>query len=324
MTREIRSIVVPLDGSSLAEQALPMAVAVAERAGAKLKLVLVHQPIVMMEPGPASAKIEYAMREADSEYLSSVAARYRERLGQLVSSAVVHGIHVAQSLSIYAKEEGDLVIMTTHGRGGLRRAWLGSVADQLIRSSEVPVLVIRPGENQVTTVDTALKEIVVGLDGSALAEAALGPAMALARLWDAEICLMQVVEPAILGDAAHLTFASGYSDMLTAIRRETAQDYIKDIAQHLREAGVRATGVAIVGGAVPETLIDLATPDRIGLMVVTTHGLGGVKRLLLGSIADKLVRGAKVPVLVVRPTGRRARTSGGRVSVGRVASSTGV
>ena len=78
--------------------------------------------------------------------------------------------------------------------------------------------------------------------------------------------------------------------------------------------------MAVVGGAVPETLIDLATPDRIGLMVVATHGLGGIKRLLLGSVADKPVRGANVPVLVVRPTGRRARKSADRGSAAEVAS----
>jgi nucleotide-binding universal stress UspA family protein len=185
----------------------------------------------------------------------------------------------------------------------------------------VPVLVIRPGESQDANIGTALKEIVVGLDGSALAEGALEPAMALARVWDAEICLMQVVEPVILVEGANLTFASGYSDMLTAIRRETAQDYIKDIAEGVREAGVRATGVAVVAGAVSETLIDLATPDRIGLIVVATHGLGGLKRLLLGSVADKLVRGANVPVLVVRPRGRRARKSGDRIPAGAQAAS---
>jgi nucleotide-binding universal stress UspA family protein len=222
---------------------------------------------------------------------------------------------VAQTLSIYTRELGaDLVIMTTHGRGGVRRAWLGSVTDQMIRTSEIPILVIRPTEKGVAKPPAELTEILVALDGSPLAEAALEPATALALLWDAEISLVQVVRPVIL-TGPHLIFPSGYSDQVTAIRREFARDYIRDVAERLRESGVKANGVAVVGGAVPETLIDLGAPERIGLMVVATHGRGGTKRLILGSVADKLVRGAKVPVLVVRPTGRRARRKSGEINV---------
>jgi nucleotide-binding universal stress UspA family protein len=315
MTRTYQSIVLPLDGSELAEQAIPIAQAIAERARAKLKLVLVHEPNVLMEPGPVYAKVELAMQKADREYLKSVAARIRERLGRAISSAVIQGIPVAQSLSTYARElQADLVIMTTHGRGGVRRAWLGSVTDQMIRSSEIPILVIRPSEEGAAKPPTELTEILVALDGSPLAEAALEPATALARLWDAEISLVQVVRPVTL-TGPHLVFPSGYSDQVTAVRRESAQDYIRDVAERLRESGVKANGVAVIGGAVPQTLIDLGAPERVSLTVVATNGRGGTKRLVLGSVADKLVRGAKVPVLVVRPTGRHARRKSGESNV---------
>jgi nucleotide-binding universal stress UspA family protein len=119
----------------------------------------------------------------------------------------------------------------------------------------------------------------------------------------------------MLESDSHLTFPSGYSDQATAMRRETAQDYIRDVAERVRESGVKASGVAVVGGTVPETLIDLAAPERVSLMAVATHGLGGMKRLLLGSVADKVVRGANVPVLVVRPAGHHARRKSGQVNV---------
>lgn len=306
MTRAYQSIVLPLDGSLLAEQAIPLAQTIAERARAKLKLVLVHEPNVFMEPGPVYTKVELAMQKADREYLKSVTARVRQRLGRSVSSAVLQGIPVAQTLATYTRELGaDLVVMTTHGRGGLRRAWLGSVTDQLVRSSEIPVLVLRAREEGVAEPATELREILVPLDGSPLAEAALTPAAELARLWDAEISLVQVVRPIIL-TGPHLTFPSGYSEQVTAIRRELARDYIRDVAERLRETGVKANGIAVIGGSVPETLIDLATPERTSLMVVATHGRGGMKRLVLGSVADKLVRGAQVPLLVVKPSTRRA------------------
>jgi nucleotide-binding universal stress UspA family protein len=310
----LQSILVPLDGSELAEQALPIAQAIAERARCKLKLVLVHDRIIL-KPGPDYTKLELAMQKANREYLKSVTARVRERLGRSVSSAVLQGLPVVETLARYTRELGaDLVVMTTHGLGGLRRAWLGSVTDQLIRSAEVPVLVVRPGDTGVVRTVWKPGEILVALDGSPLAEAALEPAIEMARLWDAELSLVQVVSPITPSSGPHLTFPSSYAEQVTALNRESADDYIKDVAEQIRESGVRASGVAVIGGGVPETLIELAEPERVGLMVVATHGLGGVRRMVLGSVADKVVRGANVPVLVVRPTARRARRKSGEVN----------
>jgi nucleotide-binding universal stress UspA family protein len=156
---------------------------------------------------------------------------------------------------------------------------------------------------------------VVALDGSPLAEAALEPAIEVAKLWDAELSLVQVVAPITTASGPHLTFPSSFAEHATAVRKETALDYIRDVAEQVRESGVRASGVAVIGSNVPETLIDLADPARVGLIVVATHGLGGVRRLVLGSVADKVVRGANVPVLVVRPTARRARRKSAEVNV---------
>ena len=315
MSRPIQTILVPLDGSPLAEQALPIAQAIAERARGQLKLVLVHEPHIFMEPGPAYTKVELAMQKADREYLNSVTARVRERLGKSVSSAVIQGLPIAQTLATYIGElDADLVVMTTHGRGGIRRAWLGSVTDQLIRTAEVPILVVRPGEEGANKPGLELREIMVALDGSPLAEAALEPAMQLARLWDAEVSLTQIVRPIML-NSPHLAFPTGYSDQVTGIRRDSAQDYLRDLAERLRENGVRSTGSAVIAGLVPETLITMADPKRVSLLAVATHGLGGLKRLVLGSTADKLVRGANVPTLVVGPVGRRARRSSEETNV---------
>lgn len=308
-SERFRSILVPLDGSLLAEQALPIALAIAERARSKVKLVLVHQQLLLTEPGPAYTKVELAMQKADREYLRSVAARLRERLGRALSTAVLQG-PIARTLARYTRELGtDLVVMTTHGRGGIRRAWLGSVADQLIRTSEVPILMVRASEASAPKPSAGLAEILVPLDGSPLAEAVLEPAAALARLWDAEMSLVQVVRPVVLTSDPPLPFPTGYSDQVTTMRRETARDYIRDVSERLRESGVKASGVAVIGAGIADTLLDLARPERVSLVAVASHGRGGLRRLALGSVADKLVRGAEVPVLVVRPSGRRARRS---------------
>ena len=304
---DFRSILVPLDGSALAEQAIPTAVAIAERAESKLKLLLVHEPPPLLDAGSTYTELELAMEKADRDYLHSVAGRLRERLGSALSSAVVKG-PVTRTLARYARELGtDLIVMTTHGRGGIRRAWLGSVADELIRTSEAPVLIVRPSDSDAPHTFVPPAELMVPLDGSPLAEAVLEPVTALARLWDAEISLIQVVRPVILTSDPPLPFPTGYSDEETRMRREQAQDYVRDIAEHLRESGVKASGVAVIGGSVAHTLLDLARPERVSIVALATHGMGGLRRLVLGSVADKLVRGAEVPVLVVSPTGSRAR-----------------
>lgn len=300
----------PLDGSPVAEQAIPIALAIAERSGSKVKLVLVHQPLhplLLMEPGQLYARTELAMQKADREYLRTQAGRLRERMGRALSSAVLKG-PIALTLAGYVREIGaDLVVMTTHGRGGVRRAWLGSVADQLIRTVEVPVLLVRSEGKDSTAGSFNPVEMLVPLDGSPLAEAALQPAAALARLWDAEISLVQIVQPVILAIDPALPLPSAYDEQLTIMQRDAAQDYLRDIAERLREQGVKASGVAVLGGGTAATLLELARPERVGLIAMATHGRGGVRRIVLGSVADKLVRAAAVPVLVVRPRARRAK-----------------
>jgi nucleotide-binding universal stress UspA family protein len=98
-----------------------------------------------------------------------------------------------------------------------------------------------------------------------------------------------------------LPFPIGYADAETRVRREVAQDYIRDVANHLRETGVKASGIAVTGAEVATTILDLTRPDKVGLLALATHGQGGLCRMVLGSVADKLVRAAEMPVLVLQP-----------------------
>jgi nucleotide-binding universal stress UspA family protein len=312
-----RSILVPVDGSRLAEQAVPIALAIAELAGSKVRLVLVHQihqPRVLMEPAHVYTRTEAGLQKTDRDYLRGLVGRVGERMGRAVSSVMLKGT-VALTLAEYVREVGaDLVVMTTHGRGGVRRAWLGSVTDQLIRTLEVPVLAVRAREGAAPTETVSVPEILVPLDGSPLAEAVLEPAAALARLWGAKVSLVQIVQPVLLATDPAPPFPSGYDEQLTAVQRDAAQDYLRGVAERLREQGIEATGIAVLGGATADTILDLARSERVGLVALATHGRGGVRRLALGSVADKLVRAADVPVLVVRPTGKRSKRRSGGVN----------
>jgi nucleotide-binding universal stress UspA family protein len=305
-----RSILVPVDGSTFAEQAIPIALAIAKRARSKVKLVLVHrQPkeVIPLELGQDYIEARLATQKSETEYVRALAARLREPMGRTVSTAMLKG-SVAQALGEYVKEiRPDLVVMTTHGRGALRRAWLGSVADELVRSLPIPIVLLRPGETDSSATSPSFQKILVPLDGSRLAEAVLEPAAAFARLWGAEINLVRIVYPSAMSLGAPLDCCSGDEDQPKDERQEAAQNYLDKVVQWLRQLGVRASGLAVIGSWVAETLLDLTRSDGVGLVAIATHGRGGVRRLVLGSVADKLVRAAEVPVLVYRPTRRSKR-----------------
>jgi nucleotide-binding universal stress UspA family protein len=246
------------------------------------------------------------MGKAAREYLRGLAARLREQSTVQISSILLDGPTDA-ALARYVHDTGaELVAMTTHGRGGDRGAWLGSVADRLVRRLEVPVLVTRVREGAGTlAAPLRIREILVPLDGSALAEAALAPAAAMAGLFEAELVLAQIVAPLTAGSLLPVNFAAGYDRDAVALQRKQAQDYLEDLGQGLRKRGIRVRTIVVVGHNVGEALINLAHPERIDLVAIATHGRSGLQRLMLGSVADKLIRGAEPPVLVVRPTKRR-------------------
>jgi nucleotide-binding universal stress UspA family protein len=302
------SILVPLDGSPLAEQALPMATRIAGAVGGKLRLALVHRlPPAPLDPAAAKlfVSVDLATRKSERGYLRSVQTRLRAEGARLSSAATMTGAP-GPSLAMHVREIGiDLVVMASHGRGGLRRAWLGSVADYLVRHLEVPVLLVRPSEPAVAPRQPVEgQRILVPLDGSGLAEEALGPAGELARAWGAELSLIQVVSPASTLVDGTMPLPSTYDTDLSESWRAMAQTYVDEQVARLRGSGLRATGAAVVGSHTVDTLLEITRSQSAGLIAIATHGRGGLKRLALGSVADKLVRAADVPVLVYRPRGR--------------------
>ena len=304
----IGRIMVPLDGSPLAERALPLALELAGRARANLRVVLVHQsPPAPVDRAAArlARQVELSVRRAERDYLRQVQAR----LAPSAPKGRVRGVTltgpVPETLAKYVAELGvDLVVMATHGRGGFQRAWLGSVADRLVRTLEIPVLLVRAG-GDAPAEPRPSGAVLVALDGSPLAEDGLGPAVAVARLLEARIQLVQVVRPAMLPTDASFQLPSTYDEATTALFRREAQDYLDDMAEQARSAGAPASAKAVLGWSAAETLLELAGSEQVGLIAIATHGRSGLRRAALGSVADKLVRGASVPVLVSRPRGGR-------------------
>jgi nucleotide-binding universal stress UspA family protein len=294
---------VPVDGSPLAEQAIPYAIAIAKRGHSKVRLVLVREelPLVMVAEPAAYSRTRLLSRRWESAYLRALSVRVQEQLGHRVSCVALEG-EVIAALSEYVRDSAvDLVVMTTHGRGGLQRAWLASVADELVRTLDVPVLTLRGQEGAPLTGPHRIQQILVPLDGSPLAEAALAPAAKMARLWKSQLSLLSVVHPVLLSTDSQFLVPAIYDAELTQRLCEAARADLERLAEDLRQQGVQAKAVVLVAGSTAASILELAHPDQVGMIALATHGRGGLKRVALGSVADKLVRSATVPVLVIRP-----------------------
>ena len=302
----IRSVLLPLDGSDFAERAMPWAAGIARKARARLRLALVHQP---PEPPPSTqaerrlyTRIQLSLRKSQRSYLRTTAARLRTEGSIRVGTAMLHG-EPASALGSYIRDVGlDLVVMTTHGRGGLERAWLGSVADLMVRTLEIPILLIRPSEGAAPP--PGAERILVPLDGSRRAEAVLPPAMAMARILEAELTLLQAVQPVVAMASAAPAFARSYGADLSELRRTEAEGYLEGVAEQVSGAGITARADAVLALGTVEAIRAASRAPGVGMIALATHGHGGLRRMVLGSVADKLVRSVDLPVLVTRPRGR--------------------
>lgn len=268
-------ILVPLDGSSLAEKALLVATALARQSDATICLVTV--------PGGK----EGDERRSDAEtYLASVATSLlesdRPTCVHVGSGSVVQGI-----VQIARDERVDLIVMTTHGRSGIARRILGSITETLILDAPTPVYVIRSDTAHQTVLNSGLASgIIVPLDGSELAESALDDAIQLASTCQSPVYLLRVID-----EHANL------------IEQEEAKAYLEEVAGRLAEQGVNAVPELATGN--PSQAIARAMEERPGSVVVlATRGLSGFVRGRRGSVADWLVRQGPGAVVVISPKER--------------------
>ena len=288
-----RTILVALDGSAASEHALPLAVSLARRAEATLRLVHVR-PTVPVPGEPPRTK--------EQDYLDLLAWKIRQTTHLPVFTAVLDG-PVAETIAEHSRAvNANLIVMTTHGRGPISRMWIGSVTDGLIRRSPVAVLVLRPTAEEPPPPETpwAPKHILVPLDGSALAEAALPAAAEIARLTKADLTLFRIVEPITVLAPDGLIPQPTVLDVTVLDELKTqARAYVDRAAEKLSKEGVSAIGRIAVDDRAAAAILE--EEKEHSLTAISTHARHGVARLLLGSVADKLVRGAIGPVLVARP-----------------------
>jgi nucleotide-binding universal stress UspA family protein len=292
-----RTILVPLDGSPLAEQALPLALAVATRARAELRLVRVHKPT----PHQGRELHAKTVAEAEQNYLDSIAGRLKDAVNLAAKTDLLEG-PVAAALCTHAQAvKANLMVITTHGRGPLSRFWMGSTTDELVRHTCVPLLVHRPTDDApvALTAEFRFRRILVPLDGSDVAEEALGPAAEMARIMGAGLTFQRVVEPVPLVAPDGLMYTPPAIDTALLDELSTqARKYVDHVAARWQGEGL-SVETRVVLNDVPAAAV-LETAESHDLIALATHGRSRMARFFLGSVADKVVRGAHCPVLIVR------------------------
>ena len=300
-----RSILVPLDGTRFAEAALPPAAWLARRARGRLHLLLAHQPTAaLVGPGEIAAPdpgLDRALLDQEECYLAGAAAS----AGEAGVGTVTLGQAVGPAGDVICEEadriEADLIVMATHGRSPLGRFWLGSVSSHVVRDVGVPVLLVHPNREECALPRDAGGGILVALDLSRFAEAILEPVMDLANLLQAHITLLHVVEPNYHAVDPLSPYPLDQDQTVTDIRRADAQRRLDDVADRLRARGLCVSARVTIAPNAAVELLETLEVRKYDLLAMTTHGAGGLRHLLSGSVANKVIRSAGKPVLVLRP-----------------------
>lgn len=297
-----RNIMVPVDGSSFAREAVLHALRIASQSGATLHLVQVTVAPVFLGAHEGIAPGTSSLGDLHSVELSNLyalAAECRAHSTLTVTAAMERGPIVDALIGYARRHDVDLIVMRSHARRGLARVWFGSVADGLIRESGIPVLVVRP-----PSVATALhsgfhhQRILVPLDGCAIAEQALAPAVSLARIDDASITLLRILtawkhrEPGELESSLGPAGANEVSE---------AQRYLDSLLSGPEDRSIRVTRRVIISSDIASTILKAATDHEADVVALATRGRGAIRRATAGSVSDLVMRESTVSTLVINP-----------------------
>lgn len=294
----IRTVLVPLDGSERAESVLPYAEQIAGRTGAELVLLTaVYLP---------SAWGGWPVREdlgkdtiAAQTYLESKQDQLKSR-GMNVKTVMAYQPEAESILNAAADEDADLIAMSTHGRSGISRWILGSVADKVLHATHRPLLLVRTREADERA-PAPIDRIVVPLDGSELSLSVLPYVEEVAEALGASLILVHAVQPLDIYPGTQMT-----STRVGAILDEQlaqGQLLLTRVAQEIEARGkVKVRSVVNIGFAVDE-IVRIAQEVNAGLIGMATHGRSGTGRWIMGSVANAVVRRTNLPCLVLRPQG---------------------
>jgi nucleotide-binding universal stress UspA family protein len=296
-------ILVPLDGSELAEGVLPYVRSLAGELKLPVTLLQVIDPeTISIFSAPHIGRyfdtVAAALKDESNAYLKKVA--YSLATLPKVDCAIEMGQPPETIVAKAAEDRGILIAMATHGRSGIQRWIMGSVADKVLHATSNHLLLVRPrGEPTMINQAAPIKSIVIPLDGSGLAETILPHAIELAQKLEAEIILLRAYTLPASIDSITDEYVPNFEELNAQLRSE-AKDYLDAKVQELKGKGIdKVSGILVAGHGAAE-IIDFAkkTPDNI--VAMCTHGRSGVGRWVLGSVTERVVKNSGDPVLVIR------------------------
>jgi len=297
-------IMAPTEGSDSEKAAIAVAVKLAQRFEADLRLVRVQTTPIVIEPlprAPVLAITEETLREerlARLRKLESLGTQCRA-LGEIRVMTALEDGPVASTLRHYAEKFNvDLIVMSSHSRGGIKRLTLGSVTDYLIRHTNIPVLVVKPPISFLgATPQETFARIVVPLDGSSLAEQILPQVAALGTQLNASVNLLQVLTPQTYAQKQIMQPGLPWWDTDIAI----ADEYLAAAASRLAESGLTVTKDVILSDDITNAILDYAKRNSADLIAIATSGAGGMSRFVFGAVADQVTRQSHTSLLVFHP-----------------------
>lgn len=295
-------ILVPLDGSIVAEQVLPYARFVVARLKLSVELLGVVDPAAIAVSGLAHnpryvGKVTEDGRRASETYLARVSGTFPEKSA---AWSVQMGNPALAIIDRAAQDKGTLIAMATHGRTGMSRWLLGSVAEKVLRGSTNPLLLVRAGAGGRGDGTVKFETIIVPLDTSPLAETVLRDATALAKLLQVKLILAHAYEVPVSSYLGAEDYSISNYRSVAAELRERGRKYLDHKVEELKRGGLAKVSSMLLEGSAAEEIIALTRREPNSLVAISTHGYSGVKRWVLGSVTEKVARHCDEPVLVVR------------------------
>lgn len=304
MSTTLQHILVPVDGSESAAKAITLALRLAREHGAELLFCHAVDYAGIASETAMAAGVDLAgtfavLDEGAKEVLAEAGARARAA-GVRYSAYKLEGRSAPAISSFAVERQADAIVMGTRGLGGLPHLLLGSTAEGILRSATVPVFVVH-ADSRVAALEAkpGFERITVAVDDSEPADAAAAFAAELALPSSSRMTFVDVVDSDALYE--HVSRYGGYGAVETQQEWENEAKHLVDVAQRrAKEAGVRATEAVVAFGDPAENLLSCASSSNADLLAIGTHGRRGLRRLMLGSVAEAVVRKSKVPVVVIR------------------------
>ncbi len=281
-----QKVLVPLDGSELAERAIPYAKAIAKSEGSEIILFTVSTNSERLDR-PMKAYLDAKTKELESQRIK-------------VPAVTAYGNVAEEVIKFAEKHKVDLIIISTHGHSGIKRWMLGSVAEKILYGTSTPVLLIKSKSPKTSKVE--FKKVLTTLDGSAFAETSMPYVKELTKGTGGEVILLRICEPPTLSadrSPAIKPSWEEYQDTLMTEIKQQALEYLEKVKANFKITPVKGQ---VVMGQAADGILEVAQKEKVDLIAMTTHGRTGVSRWVYGSVATRIVGESLQPILLIRPS----------------------